>query len=92
MGNPVSTTHGDGAYRHGCRCDVCRAGHVEAQKRWRATKLPLDADDPRHGSYSTYQNHRCRCGACRFARLTYERGLADRRKRAREKAHDTPPA
>jgi hypothetical protein len=35
--------------------------------------------DPRHGSPSTYTNHRCRCDPCRSAQADYQRDLRRRR-------------
>ena len=39
--------------------------------------------DPRHGRYTTYQNHQCHCVACKTAWRDYMRDL---RRRRREQA------
>jgi hypothetical protein len=39
--------------------------------------------DPRHGRYTTYNNHTCRCTECREAWTQYNRDL---RRRRREQA------
>ena len=35
--------------------------------------MPLPPDDPRHGKYTTYTNHECRCAKCRKAAQDYFR-------------------
>jgi hypothetical protein len=51
----------------GCRCLECRAANAARQAQLRARKAAASpAVDPklRHGSASTYANHKCRCTAC----------------------------
>jgi hypothetical protein len=67
---PRSTnyTHGASGYRnHGCRCEICRAGHRERLARYRANSSLNGPTDPRHGTDNGYRNHGCRCEICRLA-------------------------
>jgi len=34
--------HGQGAYKRGCRCDVCRAANAEKNRRWRESRRGRD--------------------------------------------------
>lgn len=65
--------HGASGYdNYGCRCDVCREGNREKQKRLRENNReerqlidgvwvhPLAP----HGTRNGYQYYKCRCGAC----------------------------
>ena len=63
------------AYRHGCRCDLCRTDWNEKQKaaRWRrAERRTLDAEGrlvaplppEKHGRAATYNGWMCRCRPC----------------------------
>lgn len=56
-----------GAYRRGCRCQVCRAGHAartRAAKASRRERLATGTATFKHGS-SAYRNWGCRCETCR---------------------------
>lgn len=35
----MDKVHGNGRYRAGCRCDVCKAAHAEAHRRYREANL-----------------------------------------------------
>lgn len=62
--------HGARRYnKAACRCDTCRAGHAEAQRRMgrarRAARLPNGvAPKAKHGTSGGYRNHGCLCDAC----------------------------
>ena len=72
QGPPVSgpKTHGptcDGYVNHGCRCDDCRAAWRAYNRKRRAERRALIAEDPTvaiHGLNSTYTNWGCRCPRC----------------------------
>lgn len=40
--------------------------------------MGLDPDDPRHGKYTTYTNHLCRCDLCRKAHAEKHRAYMAR--------------
>lgn len=69
IGRPPGPHGTRGKYTYGCRCDDCRAANRAYINEHRAhlRSVPLPADDPRHGSASTYVNRSCRCPECRRA-------------------------
>jgi hypothetical protein len=73
--------HGRNSYNyHGCRCDVCRAGHAAYHRAYRKRGVP---EDSVHGSNSTYANHRCRCEPCRKAHSEAMRVYRSTKKQSR---------
>jgi hypothetical protein len=63
----VPGRHGYTGYStNGCRCAVCTEAARQYRARWRQKNrdVPLPADDPRHGSNTTYVNCLCRCSRC----------------------------
>lgn len=45
--------------------------------------MTLAPDDPRHGTLNGYNNHYCRCDACRTAAVAWNRAYRHRTGRAR---------
>lgn len=69
--------HDEYGYRHGCRCDRCRAAWADYKRalRRRNGAVPLDQwremmRGRTHGVRSTY-THGCRCDQCRQAERLY---------------------
>jgi excisionase family DNA binding protein len=77
-------THGGRyAYEVGCRCEACRTawnGYHRTARERRAANLKRDSDAVRHGTVSTYRNHRCRCEACFQAQAEWNRARPSRAK------------
>lgn len=62
-------THGTTTgYKHGCRCEHCRAASAAAKRRYRAGEGPgrTPSGIQTHGLHG-YLRHRCRCEVCRAA-------------------------
>lgn len=71
--------HGYVRYTRGCRCQVCRAAKAAYVRAKRASAAELRsfavfwderyvATGITHGGISGYQDHHCRCDACRLAK------------------------
>ena len=57
------------SYGLGCRCDLCKAANAKRNAAFRRDKAneAKDPNDPRHGTYTFYRNHKCRCAPCKAA-------------------------
>lgn len=56
-------------------CKICKREQARERRRTRR----LDADDPRHGVYSTYSNYTCRCEPCGRAYAAWRTALRERK-------------
>lgn len=64
----MAPTHGKAStYRHGCRCDPCKAANSAFAKRERVTRSQRPAEEIPHG-LSGYNNWLCRCPVCKAAK------------------------
>lgn len=86
----MAWAHGCGGYtNHGCRCEICRAGHSAYTLKRRYERRDLLLADPtlaKHGSGSTYTNWMCRCRPCTDAWGAVRTALNQRRARERKLA------
>lgn len=73
-------THGVSGYRHGCRCEECRAAVRVAHKKWRDKVAGGPIPDKVHGTGNGYKVYGCRCDECRGFQATYSRSLRARKK------------
>lgn len=75
----MAAEHGYTRYTRGCRCDECRAAkraYMRAKRREAAGNRlwavlcgqRYVATGILHGGISGYQDHHCRCDACRLAK------------------------
>lgn len=70
---------GVAAYRHGCRCDTCRAGNAERNRRYRKRmqeKFKNGSVEIQHGA-GGYTNWGCRCDVCKQVHLSRNKGAAE---------------
>lgn len=60
----ASEEHGASMYgNHGCRCDICKAGHAEKMAEAKARRFQAPREEVPHGP-SGYKNWGCHCGIC----------------------------
>lgn len=72
----MRTDHGYARYsskENPCRCEICRAAKAAYVAGQRSTRVGLPFGDPRHGTRSGFDNHRCRCQKCVDAKRTSSR-------------------
>lgn len=64
-GKEVKIEHGTpSGYRHGCRCDECKAANREQQQAARDRRLNRPIPEHVHGTWNGYANYNCRCDRC----------------------------
>lgn len=68
--------HADWRYTDGSQrnCPQCRALASKVRANLKAKHKANPRDNLKHGEYSTYQNHGCRCGPCKTANAEYRAG------------------
>jgi hypothetical protein len=74
-------THGNSAYRNGCRCDDCRTAATAYTLAIQYRRRDQRIQPPMHGvTTNGYCNYRCRCDACKAAYAAWQREYKARRR------------